>query len=471
MPTLDPLEIRLPEQPDRYSAIDPLDSRYYDHEVAKHLSERSRVAYQAYLEAALAQALADEGVCSQRIADEITAAARTVNIEDVERHELVTKHDIKAVVNTIKDGISDEAKPFVHFGATSNDIISSATALQLRTATLELVIPRIDALLATLIELSEKYADTTQIGRTHGQHGVPLTFGYYLSGYVSRLGTSRMALVDLANNLRGKFSGAVGAYNALSLFVDDPLAFEKKVLSTVGLKPAEFSSQIVPSEQFARLIDELAIAANIMANVCHDMRNLQRTEIGEVREKFEKGQTGSSTMAHKRNPWNFENVISMSKQVNAQLINVNMNIVSEHQRDLTDSSSGRFYGIVFASIAEMSSRLNRIMSKIEVDEAAMQTNLKITGGAIAAEPLYLLLEKHGHTAAHEVIKELSHAALAQGKTLAETAAADESIAAYWDKLSENEKQIIIEPEFNYVGIASSKAGMITAQWREKLSLT
>ena len=468
MTSLAPLNIQLPDTPDRFSAIDPLDGRYYDREIATYLSERSRVAYQAYLEAALANALAAEGVCSEDIAREIEAAARQVRIEEVEEHEKTTKHDIKAVVNTIKDHISDEAKPFVHFGATSNDIISSATALQLRTAVLELVVPRLDVLMHTLIELAETYADTTQIGRTHGQHGVPITFGYYLSGYVSRLGTSRMALVDLANSLRGKFSGAVGAYNALSLFIDDPLAFEKNVLASVGLEPAEFSSQIVPSEQFARLLDELAIAANIMANISHDMRHLQRTEIGEVRERFEKGQTGSSTMAHKRNPWNFENVISMSKQVTAQLINVNMNIVSEHQRDLTDSSSGRFYTLPIAAVASMASRLHRIMSKIEVDEEAMQRNLKLTGGAIAAEPLYLLLEKHGHTAAHEVIKELSHAGLSQVKTLAEMAATDEAISEYWAKLSETEKRIITEPETYYTGIAAKKTRMLTETWRSKL---
>ena len=432
-------------------------------------SERSRVAYQAYLEAALAHALAGHGICSQTIADEIDAAARQINIEDVEREEQTTKHDIKAVVNTIKAHISDEAKPYVHFGATSNDIISSATALQLRTAVTQLVIPRLDTLITTLSELADKYADTTQIGRTHGQHGVPITFGYYLSGYVSRLGTTRMALADLAKNLRGKFSGAVGAYNALSLFVDDPLEFEISVLASVDLEPAEFSSQIVPSEQFARLIDELAIAASIMANLSHDMRHLQRTEIAEVRERFEPGQTGSSTMAHKRNPWNFENVISMSKQVTAQVINANLNIVSEHQRDLTDSSSGRFYTLPIAAVASMSARLQRIMSKIEVDEEAMQRNLKLTGGAIAAEPLYLLLERQGHTSAHEVIKTLSHQALEQGKTLAEMAATSSEIADYWNKLSDAEQRLIAEPETYYTGQASQKARRITAVWRERLT--
>ena len=138
-----------------------------------------------------------------------------------------------------------------------------------------------------------------------------------------------------------------------------------------------------------------------MANLSHDMRNLQRTEINEVRVKFEEGQTGSSTMAHKRNPWNFENVIGMSKQVTGQLLNANLNISSEHQRDLTDSASARFYPIIPACVALMAKRLDTIMSKIEVDETAMQKNLEMSSGAIAAEPLYLLFEKYGHTQAHE----------------------------------------------------------------------
>jgi adenylosuccinate lyase len=134
---------------------------------------------------------------------------------------------------------------------------------------------------------------------------VPITFGFALSGYVSRLGNSISALNVLSDNLYGKFSGAVGAYNALSLFVDDPFEFEESVLRKVGLKPAEYSSQIVPPEVLIRAMDELAISAGIMANIGHDMRHLQRSEIGEIREQFEKGQTGSSTMAHKTKPLEF----------------------------------------------------------------------------------------------------------------------------------------------------------------------
>lgn len=449
--------------------IDPLDGRYFDNEVAAYLSERSRIAYQAYIEAALAQALADAGVCSRKVANEIEEAARSIRAEDVYEEELTTKHDIKAVVNCIKAQISEEAQPFVHFGATSYDIIASASALQMKDVIINVVVPRLESLLSTLITHSNQYADTVQIGRTHGQHAVPITFGFALSEYVSRIGKTTEAIEALSGELYGKFSGAVGAYNALSLFVLDPFKFEKAVLAKVGLEPAEYSKQIVPAENMVRLVDELAIAAGIMANLAHDMRHLQRTEIGEVREKFEKGQTGSSTMAHKRNPWNFENVISMSKQVIAQTVNANLNLTSEHQRDLTDSASSRFYTIVPASVASMTARLDRIMQKLEVDEAAMQKNLGLTGGAIAAEPLYLLFEKYGHTTAHEKAKDLAHQALQNNKPLVDVISKDKEAKDYWLQFSPQEKQIITQPEQFYTGLAAKKARKITAEWSKKTS--
>lgn len=451
-----------------YSSIDPLDGRYYDPEVAAYLSERSRIAYQAYVEAALAHALADFGVCSQAIAEEIETAAAKVQAETVAEHEHTTKHDVKALVNTIKDGLSEEAKPYVHFGATSYDIVATALTLQLRAATTELVIPRLESLTRTLLRLTKDYAETVQIGRTHGQHGVPITFGFAMAEYVNRLGETTLALKDLAVALPGKFSGAVGAYNALSLFVDDPLAFEQKVLDYVGLQPAAYSTQIIPAEYYVRLIDELAIAAGVMANLGHDMRHLQRSEIAEVREAFEPGQTGSSTMAHKRNPWNFENVISMYKQVTAQVVNANLNLPSEHQRDLTDSASARFYGTVLASVAAMAQRLDRVMAKIEVDADNMQRNLYLSGGAIAAEPLYLLLEKYGHTTAHEASKAIAHQALEAGSSLYDVASQDAGIANYFAKFTDTEKLILQEPEKHYTGLAAKKALLVHDHWQHQL---
>jgi adenylosuccinate lyase len=463
-----PVNLPQPSSTPNYSSIDPLDGRYYDPEVARYLSEASRITYQAHVEAALVRALAEANVCSPEVAAQIEEAAAKVTAEAVAEEEKTTKHDVKALVNVIKSQLPDEAKPYVHFGATSYDIVATALSLQLRAAVNELVLPRLVVLEKTLLDLTKQYANTVQIGRTHGQHAVPVTFGFAMAEYVSRLGSSISSLKVLNSKLKGKFSGAVGAYNALSLFVDDPLEFEKKVLGYLDIEPAPYSTQIIPAENYVRLIDELAVTAGIMANLAHDMRHLQRSEIAEIREAFAPGQAGSSTMAHKRNPWNFENVISMSKQVTAQLVNANLNLSSEHQRDLTDSASARFYGVVLASVAAMARRLDTVMAKIEVDEENMQRNLHLSGGAIAAEPLYLLLEKYGHTTAHEVSKTLAHQALEAGKPLFEIASADPDIADYFAKFTDSEKQIIQEPEKYYTGLAAQKALSTHDFWQGKL---
>jgi len=463
-----PIQLPAVDPGANYSAVDPLDSRYYDAEVARYLSESSRIAYQAYVEAALAKALAEFGICSPEIAEQIQTATAKVTAEAVAQEEKTTKHDVKALVNVIKRDLPDEAKPYVHFGATSYDIVATALSLQLRDAVNEVVLPRLVELEKTLLELTKRYAETVQVGRTHGQHAVPITFGFAMAEYVSRLGSSISSLQVLTGKLKGKFSGAVGAYNALSLFVDDPLKFEQTVLSYLNIEPAPYSTQIIPAENYIRLIDELVVTAGIMANLSHDMRHLQRSEIAEVREAFEEGQTGSSTMAHKRNPWNFENIISLSKQVTAQIVNANLNLSSEHQRDLTDSASARFYPVVLASVAAMAQRLGRVMAKLEVDEANMQRNLHLSGGAIAAEPLYLLLEKYGHTTAHEASKSLAHQALESNRPLYEVASQDAGIADYFAKFTGSEKQILQSPETHYTGLAAKKAMSTHDFWQEKL---
>lgn len=459
--------INLPDTSDarNYDSIDPLDNRYYDIEIGHFLSERSRVAYQAYVEAALANTLADYGVCSQEIADEIAVVSAKVTVEEVYAEEKTTRHDIKALVNAIKSKLSEEAQPYVHFGATSHDVIGTASSLQMKDAMTNVVIPRIRTLLHSLAEISEKYADTVQVGRTHGQHAVPITFGFAIAEYVSRLGQSLEIIQSSTDNLFGKFSGAVGSYNALSVFIDNPEEFEEKIVTSLGLKVAPYSTQIIPAENVVRLLDELSLAAGIMSNLAHDMRHLQRTEIGEVRERFEPGQTGSSTMAHKRNPWNFENVVSMWKQVTAQTINARLNISSEHQRDLTDSASSRFYVIIPASVVAMATRLNTIMNKLEVDEENMTRNLKLTGGAIAAEPLYLLFEKYGHTTAHEKSKALAHQALETNVSLVDVITSDPEASEYWNKFTDGEKQIISQPEKYYIGKAAEKARRIAQNWK------
>jgi adenylosuccinate lyase len=461
----------LPSEPKAFAfldGLDPLDNRYFDTEVSRFLSLRARIAYQAYVEAMLTETYADYGLAPKEVAAEVAKAAKSVTAEQVTEEENTTKHDVKALVNVMASKVSGQAKPFIHKAATSYDIVSTAQSTQYKDVTNLVIVPRLVKLEQTLIKKALLYAENVQIGRTHGQHALPITFGFALSEYVSRLGQSIVALKALANELTGKFSGAVGAYNGQSLFIEDVFKFEKSFLAKIGLTPAEYSNQIVPPEPSLRLIDELVITAGIMANLATDMRHLQRSEIAEIKEQFDKKQIGSSTMAHKRNPISFENVVSLYKQTLAQLLNANLNSVSEHQRDLTDSASSRFYPIIFASIAEMAKRLNDAIGKIEIDKEAMERNLNSSQGAIAAEPLYLLLAKYGVENAHEKAKVIAHQAIDNQLSFVDAIKKSE-LGIYWDKMTRSEQQIIANPETNYVGLSTEKTLAICQNWQKQIT--
>jgi len=296
---------------DVYDSLSPVDYRYWDDEVAKYLSENGFTEYKLRTEIALVRVLARRGVCSQGVVEEVEKACEEITTEEIYKEEDRIKHDIRALVNCIQKRVSNEAKPYVHMTATSFDIIDTANAARYKDVVQKVLVPVLIELEKVLANKAHFYAGTVQIGRTHGQHAVPITFGFALAGYVSRLGNSIDCLSRLSNDLPGKFSGAVGAYNASSLFFDDPEKFEEEVLNELGLISAEYSTQIVPPDALARLLCEVVITSSILANLSDDMRNLQRSEIGEVGEEFDTSQVGSSTMPQKRNPINFENAKSL----------------------------------------------------------------------------------------------------------------------------------------------------------------
>ncbi len=331
-----------------FDCVSPLDFRYYGQDeelreqLAPYMSERGRVRSEALVEAAAVQALADLGVCSQQIAQEVRDAAERVAPEAIAQEERRIHHNIRALVNVMRAEVSPEARPYIHLGLTSFDVIDTAMAWRFKTVTKEVIIPWLLDLEQVLINLARREKDTLQIGRTHGQHAEPITFGFAVAEYVSRLGGRIEAVQAAAANLRGKISGAVGAYNASSLLVADPQRFEREVLEQLGLKPSPYSTQIVEAEFMTDYIHTLVSTFGVLANLADDMRHLQRTEIAEVGEAFASEQVGSSTMPHKRNPWNFENVKSMWKVFMPRMLTVYADQISEHQRDLSNSASGRF---------------------------------------------------------------------------------------------------------------------------------
>lgn len=225
---------------DVFENLSPLDHRYYASnealftELGAFFSENAYIRYELKVEAALARVLARRGLCSEAVAAEIATACEEVTPEEVYREEEITKHNIRALVNCVQRRVSDAAKPFVHFTTTSVDIMDSATALRFKDATTQVIVPRSLALERVLITIARREKATLQVGRTHGQHAVPITFGFAMAEYVSRFGDRITAIQAAGSNLRGKISGAVGAYNASSLFFQDPMGFETEVLAELA---------------------------------------------------------------------------------------------------------------------------------------------------------------------------------------------------------------------------------------------
>ena len=454
---------------DRFDSISPLDYRYMDEKVIHLLSENGFTRYKLKVEMALVRVLNKRGICSGNVVIEVARACALVETQAVYDEEDRIHHDIRALVNCIRSHVSDDAKPYVHMTATSYDIVDTANAARYRDAVLQILVPALTKLLLTLITITEREAQTVQVGRTHGQHAVPITFGFALASYVSRLGTSILALTELANKLTGKFSGAVGAYNASSLFFNDPEEFEAEVLAELGLKPAEHSTQIGPPEPLMRLLCEVTIAMGIMADLANDMRHLQRTEIGEVGEKFEKDQVGSSTMPQKRNPINFENVVSLWKIVAGRIMTVFLDQQSEHQRDLTNSASGRTYGETIAYAVSAANRLNRTMSKLAVDHENVAKNLAMQQGLVVAEPLYILLASLGHPDAHEKVRELTLQAQSERRPMEAIVYEDETMMPFLAQMTPHQRAILANPSL-YIGIAAKKPLAIANRWKKAFDL-
>jgi len=460
----------------RFDTISPLDSRFYGGDATlykalhPYLSAAAAIRYQARVEGALAHAMADAGICDRGVADAIARAADRITPQEVAEEETKTRHDVRALVNIIRAQVPEEAKRFVHLGATSSDIVDTANALRYRECVERVVVPALGVLVARCISIAEAEADTPQIGRTHGRHAEPITFGFAMAEYVSRLGDRVEMLRSVARRLPGKLSGAVGAYAAAGLLTADPRALERRFLASLGLHPRSSSTQIVEPEGWTDLAHACVTALGVMANLADDMRQLQRTEIGEVAESFAAEQVGSSTMPHKRNPVSFENVKSIWKAMAPRMLTTYMDQISEHQRDLTNSASQRFLGEILAATTYAAARLAASLDGMRVDKGRLRANIAMSRGVIAAEPLYVLLAKYGHPEAHEAVRRLVLEAERGSRALLEVATLDGDVREYLKRFTPDERRILERPE-EYRGLAAEVAREVAATWRQRLKGT
>jgi len=450
-----------------YDLLSPTDYRYYVKELAPYLSEESYVKYKTKVEAALARTLAKRGLISQQSADEISKACQQVTAAEVYEEEAKTQHDVIALVNRIKIKVSDEAKSGVHKTATSVDINDSANALRYRDAFVNVIIPDMISLEKVWIDIARSEKDTLQIGRTHLQHAEPITFGFAMAWYVSRLGRSILKIKEAAKGLEGKFSGAVGAYNASYLFVDDPEELERQVLAEVGLNPNEISTQITQPEPMTDLMHYMTSSFTILANWADDMRNLQRPEIAEIGQPRGKDVSRSSTMPHKANPVGLENVKSLWKATVPYMFMMYMDQISDHQRDLTNSASQRYVPQIFDQFDYSVRRAERISRNLKPHPQNMLKNFQMDADKIIAEPLHLLLSAYGHPNSHEYVGKLADESYISGKSLTEIVLRDKTLQPYLQKFTSKQRDLISNPS-KYLGIASKKAEKIAALWEQKL---
>jgi adenylosuccinate lyase len=461
--------------------ISPIDHRYSLSEssvfdkLSARISEQASVISCAKAEIALVKAhLSVRGELTADLEKRLDSVAVTIDPAAVYAEEEKTKHNIRALVNVLKTMVPTEVAPLVHLGATSVDILDTALSVRVRDCVKDVILPELRELETKLCEIAAREAETPEVGRTHGQHAVPITFGFAMAEYVSRLGKSIAEIETRSDGLAGKLAGAVGAYNATSMIVRDPEDLECRYLGYLGLKPSEHSTQLVEPEYLLRLLLELNVAFGVIANLADDLRNLQRSEVGEVFEYFSSTQVGSSTMPQKRNPWNSEHVKSLWKAFCPRVITFYMDQISEHQRDLTNSASQRFVADYLAGFTMAVARMKSVVSGLQADREGMAKNLAGAGGkvkgGVLAEPAYILLAESGISDGHEVIRKITLDAETNGITfyeaLRKNADAFARITAQLEKLGVDDPAGFFANPERYRGLAAEKAKRLAAKYRE-----
>jgi len=428
----------------------PIDTgRYGTPEMLKIFEEENYIQKLLDVEAALAWAHAQVGNIPKEDAEKILRMASTkyVKISRIKEIEKEIKHDIMSLVRAFAE-VCGPSGAYIHLGITSYDAVDTAKALQLKES-LEIIGRKLDKLELVLLRQADRYKQTIMIGRTHGQHALPITFGLKLSVWMREISRHIQRLQECKERLIvGKMSGAVGTQAGLGTHA---LKIQELVMKRLGIKAAEVSTQIIQRDRHAELICILAMIASTLDKFATEIRELQRTEISEVFEPFErKKQVGSSTMPHKRNPELCERICGLAKIVRGLVIPALENIPTWHERDLTQSSSERFLIPEACILVDyMLHLMIGILSNLEIDEERMRRNIDLTEGRTMSEAVMMALANKGmnRQTAHELVRRLVIQSIAEKKPFKEVLMRNESVTSL---LSEEEIEEALRPE-KYLG--------------------
>src|SRR5438128_2401854 len=364
------------------------------------------------------------GTIPREALEQIKSRAK-FSVQRINEIEKTTDHDVIAFTTNLAESIGEAAR-FVHYGLTSSDVVDTANALLLRDAC-DLLLKKIDVLLPVLKRRAHEFKNTPQVGRTHGIHAEPTSFGLTFALWYDEMRRNRERLVKARGAVAvGKISGAVGAFAHL-----DPQV-EEGVCEKLGLKPAPVSTQIVQRDSYAEYLCTLAILASSLEKFALQVRHWQRTEIREAQEKFKPGQKGSSAMPHKRNPILSERICGMARLVRANSIVGLENIALWHERDISHSSAERVV-LPDSSIATdyMLHKMTGLVDGLMVYPERMLENLNLTSGSIFSGQLLLALTRAGvsREEAYEWVQRDAMAAWDEGGDFQALVSADKEITA------------------------------------------
>ena len=346
--------------------------------------------YQAWLdvEKAVVKAWNRLGLIPDEDAEKIVKNAG-FSVERIDEIEAVTKHDLIAFTTSVAETLGDESRWF-HYGMTSSDTVDTAVALQMKDS-LALIIEDVKMVMESIKKRAEEHKMTLMVGRSHGIHGEPITFGLVLAVWYDEMARHLKNLEETMEVIAvGQVSGAMGN------FAHAPLELEEYACEELGLKPAPASNQVIQRDRYARLATSLALLASSIEKFAVQVRHWQRTEVYECEEFFSKGQKGSSAMPHKRNPILTENITGLARMIRAYAIPAMENVALWHERDISHSSTERFWlPDAFITSDFMLHRFNSVVANLVVYPENMMKNLNLTGGLVFSQRVLLELPLKG----------------------------------------------------------------------------
>ena len=387
-------------------------------------SDETKLARWLDVELAALAAWAELGVIPTDAVDSIRANAAPPSAERVAEIEERTQHDVAAFVDAVAEQLGENGRWF-HYGLTSSDVLDTALALQIRAAG-EILLAGVDRALAAVVARAEEHCETLMIGRTHGVHAEPTTFGLKLAGWAFELERGRRRLTQALEGMRvGKLSGAVGTYAA-----SDP-ELERIACEHLGLEPAPVSTQILQRDRHAELLTALALVAASLEKFALEIRHLARTEVGEVGEPFRRGQKGSSAMPHKRNPIVAERICGLARVVRAAAVVGLENVALWHERDISHSSAERVViPDAFLALDYMLDRFAWLVEGLVVRPERMRRNLEASHGLFFSQRVLLALVDSGlaRDDAYALVQRHALHAWDEERDFRELVAADKEIA-------------------------------------------